>query len=112
MDCVFCSIINKVGAADIVFEDDEIIAFRDIAPQAPVHILVVPKKHVEKISDLSEEDMPLIGNIVNRARVLAKEQGISKSGYRLVFNCGDEGGQIIDHIHLHLIGGKKLGAIG
>ncbi|MFA6525324.1 MAG: histidine triad nucleotide-binding protein [Patescibacteria group bacterium] len=112
MDCVFCSIIRKEGSADIVFEDDEIIAFRDIAPQAPVHILIVPKKHVEKISDLTEDDALLMGSLVNRARVLAKKYDISNSGYRLVFNCGDEGGQIIDHIHLHLIGGKKLGAIG
>jgi histidine triad (HIT) family protein len=112
MDCIFCSIVNKVGAADIVFENDELIAFRDIAPQAPVHILIIPKNHVEKISDLSDNDTLLMGTLVNRARILAKEHGISKSGYRLVFNCGDEGGQIIDHIHLHLIGGKKLGAIG
>lgn len=112
MDCIFCSIIRKEGVSDIVFEDDDIIAFRDIAPQAPVHILVVPKQHVEKISDLSDSDAPLLGALINRARILAKEQGVSKSGYRLVFNCGDEGGQIIDHIHLHLIGGKKLGTIG
>ncbi|MBU0613317.1 histidine triad nucleotide-binding protein [Patescibacteria group bacterium] len=112
MDCIFCSISKKEVSADVVFENDEIIAFKDIAPQAPVHILVLPKKHIAKISDLSDDDAMLIGNIVNRARILAKKQGISDSGFRLVFNCGDEGGQVVDHIHLHLIGGKKLGEIG
>jgi histidine triad (HIT) family protein len=112
MDCIFCSISKKEASADIVFEDEEIIAFKDIAPQAPVHILILPKKHIAKISDLSEENQMLTGKIINRARILAKEQGTSDSGYRLVFNSGDDGGQIVDHIHLHLIGGKKLGSIG
>ncbi len=112
MDCIFCLISKKESSADIVFEDDEIMAFKDIAPQAPVHILILPKKHIAKISDLEENDQMLMGTIINRAKILAKEQGISDSGYRLVFNCGKEGGQIVDHIHLHLIGGKQLGGIG
>lgn len=112
MDCIFCLISKKESSADIVFEDDEIMAFKDIAPQAPVHILILPKKHIAKISDLEENDQMLMGTIINRAKILAKEQGISDSGYRLVFNCGEEGGQIVDHIHLHLIGGKQLGGIG
>jgi histidine triad (HIT) family protein len=108
-DSIFTKIIKREIPADIVFENDEIIAFNDINPQAPVHILIVPKKPVPTINDLQESDAHLAGNLILAAKNIAKEKGIDERGYRLIFNCNSEGCQTVFHIHLHLIGGKQLG---
>ena len=111
MACIFCQIINKEAPAKIVYEDEKIIAFKDIHPVAPVHILVVPKRHIDSVEDLKEEDRELAGGLILVAKKVARQFSINKSGYKLVFNVGRGGGQIIDHIHLHLIGGWKKNAI-
>lgn len=108
MDCIFCKIVNKEIPADILHEDEEVVAFKDIEPKAPVHILVIPKKHISSINNLKEEDKELMGKLVLLARDIAKENGISETGYRLILNAGKNAGQTVDHIHLHLIGGTKL----
>lgn len=110
-NCIFCQIVDKKIPADIVFEDDKLIAFNDINPKAPVHILIVPKKHIATIDDIDESDKELIGELVYRAKLLAKVKRISENGYRLVFNVRSHGGQLVDHIHLHLLGGQPLGHI-
>ena len=107
MACIFCQIVNREAPAKIVYEDEEIIAFKDIHPVAPVHILVVPKRHIDSVEDLKEEDRELAGGLILVAKKVARQFSINKSGYKLVFNVGRGGGQIIDHIHLHLIGGWK-----
>jgi len=111
MACIFCQIVNREAPAKIVYEDEEIIAFKDIHPVAPVHILVVPKRHIDSVEDLKEEDRELAGRLILVAKKVARQFSINKSGYKLVFNVGRGGGQIIDHIHLHLIGGWKKNAI-
>ena len=111
-DCLFCKIAAGEIPGDVVFEDDEVIAFNDISPQAPVHILIIPKKHVETVNDLTETDAPLVSRLILRAQALAVEKGISEAGYRLLFNCNAQGGQTVYHIHLHLLGGRQLGALG
>ncbi len=107
-DCLFCKIISRDIPADVVYEDNDILAFRDINPQAPVHILIIPKKHIDKIADISEEDAILTGKLILAANRIAEQEGISKGGYRLVFNNGKDGGQEVYHIHLHLLGGRSL----
>jgi len=107
-DCLFCKIINKEINSDILFEDDDVLAFRDINPQAPTHILIVPKKHISTINDLQQEDEALTGKIILIAQSLAKQENIDENGYRLVFNCNSEGGQEVYHIHLHLLGGRRM----
>ena len=108
MECLFCKIINREIPATIRYEDDEIIAFDDINPQAPVHFLIVPKKHISTLNDIEEEDTELVGKLIRTAALLAKEMGIEQSGYRTLFNCNSDAGQIVYHIHLHMLGGKKL----
>ena len=108
MNCIFCKIINKEAPADIVYEDDNIIVFKDITPVAPVHFLIVPKKHILSINNLELGDKELISQLFLVARKIAKEQGVSETGYRLVINVGKDAGQTVDHLHLHLLGGKKL----
>ena len=108
MECVFCKIINKELPAEIVYEDEKVIAFNDIKPIAPVHILIVPREHIGSVNELREEHKELMGHMVLAASKIAQQQGISKSGYRLIFNTGYDAGQTVDHIHLHLIGGKQL----
>lgn len=108
MDCIFCQIANHEQQAEAVFENERLIVFRDIHPKAPIHLLIVPKKHIVSVNELGEEDCGLIGEMIFLARGLAKEQGISQSGYRLTINVGRGGGQIIDHLHLHLLGGGDL----
>lgn len=107
-DCIFCKIINKQIPSEIIYEDDEIIAFKDIEPVAPVHILVIPKKHITSVMDLSKEDEALIGKIYSVIQKLAVELGIEKEGFRVVTNCGENAGQTVKHIHFHLLAGKKL----
>lgn len=107
-DCIFCKIINKQIPSEIIYEDDEIIAFKDIEPVAPVHVLVVPKKHIASVMELSEEDKALIGKIYLSIQKLAVELGVEKDGFRVATNCGENAGQTVKHIHFHLLGGKKL----
>ena len=108
MSSIFTKIINREINVDIVFEDDDIIAFNDINPQAPVHILIVPKKEIKTINDINKEDEILIGKLFTIAKFLAKKFKINQTGYRTLFNCGDDGGQTVFHIHLHLLGGRPL----
>jgi len=107
-DCLFCKIIERKIPADIVFEDQRVLAFTDISPQAPTHILVIPKRHIESLNAMGTEDDQLIGEVVRRAALIAKERGISEGGYRTVFNTNREAGQTVFHIHLHLLGGRPM----
>jgi len=109
MDCLFCKILNKEIPAEIIYEDDQVIAFNDINPQAPTHALVIPRKHISTINDIADEDQALVGHMVQVAGKIAKEQGFDETGYRTVFNCNEHGGQTVYHIHLHILGGKPLG---
>lgn len=111
-DCIFCKIARKEIPTDLLFEDDDLIAFKDIQPQAPTHLLVVPKMHIPTVNDLTEEHASLIGALVLRAQALAAERGIDETGYRLVMNCNAEGGQTVFHIHLHLLGGRQMRGFG
>jgi len=111
-DCLFCKIVGRELDSDIVFEDDHVLAFRDISPQAPTHILVVPKRHVSTVNDLADGDAELVGRMVLRARALAAAEGIAEKGYRLVMNCNQQGGQTVYHIHLHLMGGRPMTMLG
>jgi len=108
MDCVFCKIVKKEIPAEIVFESEEIVAFKDIHPLAPVHILIIPKKHISSIAEIKEKDTELMGKIIVLARKIADNLGIAKDGYKLLFRVGSFGGQEVNHIHLHLIGGARL----
>ena len=108
MDCLFCKLIARDIPADIVYEDDEVLAFHDIAPQAPTHILIIPKRHIATLNDLNEEDCALVGRLQFTAQKLAKELGIAEEGYRVVMNCNEAGGQTVYHIHMHLLGGRSL----
>jgi histidine triad (HIT) family protein len=108
--CVFCRIIAGEIPGDFVYRDDEMVAFRDINPVAPTHILLVPRKHITSAQDLQQEHEGLMGRMLLRAKVLAEEEGIADRGFRLVLNSGPEGGQIVPHLHLHLIGGRSLGS--
>lgn len=111
-DCLFCKIINRELPADIVFEDEEMLAFNDINPQAPTHMLIIPKKHYATVNELTEAEIDLPGKLVLRARTLASEKGIAESGYRLIMNCNAQGGQTVYHIHMHLLGGRQLTHLG
>lgn len=105
MNCLFCKIANHEQETDIIYENEEFIVINDIHPQAPVHLLIIPKKHIETINHLEEADKEMISRMIFLAKDLASQKEIIKSGYRLSFNVGRGGGQIIDHIHLHLMGG-------
>ena len=108
-DCIFCKIINKEIPSEIIYEDEEIISFKDINPAAPVHVLVIPKKHIEKITDLKQEDEAVIGKIFTAINKVAEKVGVAEEGFRVIANCGENGGQEVKHIHFHILGGKKLG---
>jgi histidine triad (HIT) family protein len=103
--CIFCDILNKKAPADIVYEDDLVIVFKDIRPQAPVHLLVVPHKHIRSINELADEDRNLVAHMIFVGKEQARQNNINKSGYNLLFNVESGGGQVIFHLHLHLIGG-------
>ena len=107
-DCIFCRIVRRQAPGDIVYQDEEVTAFRDINPQAPVHILVVPNRHIPAVAALGREDTGLAGRLILTARELAEREGIARAGYRLVFNNGPQGGQSVDHLHLHLLGGRPM----
>ena len=106
--CLFCQIINREIPASIVYEDDHIVAFNDINPQAPTHVLVVPKRHIATLNDLSAGDDQIVGELVRRAAAIAKAKGISAGGFRTVFNTNREAGQTVFHIHLHVLGGRSM----
>lgn len=108
-NCLFCKIIKKEIPSTIVYEDEEILAFRDINPVAPVHVLVIPKKHISSLVDLEPEDEAIVGKIYTIINKIAKQENIFESGFRVIVNCGEDGGQEVKHLHFHLIGGKKLG---
>ncbi len=108
MECIFCRIAEKKLPSKILFEDERSIAFEDINPQAPVHVLVIPKKHISTVLELKKEDRELIGQLFLVANIVAKEKGIAERGFRLVLNCNREAGQTVFHIHLHLLGGRPM----
>ena len=109
MACLFCDISTGKTSSKTVYEDDELVAFHDINPKAPTHILVVPKRHIPSITDVEASDASLVGKMVWRAKELANEHGLTDRGFRLVFNCGPDAGYSVFHIHLHLMGGRVLG---
>lgn len=111
MDCIFCKIVEGAIPSKKVFENEHVIAFHDIQPAAPVHILIIPKKHISSMNDVESGDWYLLGEIHSAAQQIAKGQGIAQTGYRLINNCGPDSGQVVFHIHYHLLGGEKLGAL-
>ncbi|KTD70938.1 MULTISPECIES: histidine triad nucleotide-binding protein [Legionella] len=108
MDCLFCKIAQGAIPASVVFEDSEIMAFRDLNPQAPQHLLIIPKQHIATLNDASDENQALLGKMILGAKKIAQAEGISDAGYRLVFNINPDGGQTVYHIHLHLLGGRHM----
>lgn len=111
-DCLFCKIVSGTFPAGMVFEDDQVIAIEDISPQAPVHLLLMPRRHISTINDLSTDDRLLMGHLPLIAQRLAAERDIAESGYRLVMNCNAAAGQTVFHIHMHLLGGRQLTRLG
>ncbi|CAM3437600.1 histidine triad nucleotide-binding protein [Marinicrinis lubricantis] len=110
-NCIFCKIVQGEVPSNKVFENEHVVAFHDISPQAKIHILIIPKKHIPTMNDLETEDAFLLGEIHLAAGQIAKEFGIHESGYRLINNCNQDAGQVVFHIHYHLLGGEKLGAL-
>jgi len=108
MDCLFCKILKNEIPANVVYRDDKVIAFDDINPQAPQHILIIPQKHISTLNDLHSGDNALVGHLVQTAKMLAKQLNIAEEGYRLVLNCNPGAGQTVFHIHLHLLGGRPM----
>ncbi len=106
-DCIFCKIANKEIPSDVVYEDDRIVCFRDLEPQAPVHVLMIPKKHIASMDDVTEEDQALLGYLLAKVKDIAAKLGL-ENGYRLVNNCGEDGFQTVKHLHFHLLGKRKL----
>lgn len=107
--CIFCRIISGEIPSNMVYTDEDIVAFRDINPQAPVHLLIVPRKHIPRVYDLPPGDYGLMGKMVEVANRLAREEGVTESGYRLVINCNRDADQEVFHFHMHLLGGRKMG---
>lgn len=113
MGCIFCNIVSGKIPANIVYQDEDLLAFRDINPQAPTHFLIIPKRHIASLAELTEADLPIIGRMVSLAHKLAKDEGIAETGYRLAINYGEWGGQVVHHLHLHMLGGRRLsGSLG
>jgi histidine triad (HIT) family protein len=107
-DCLFCRIVAGEIPSDQVFSDDQVIAFRDLAPKAPVHVLVIPRRHLDSVADLAETDAPLTAALIGAANEAARREGIAESGYRVVTNTGDDAGQSVGHLHLHVLGGRRM----
>jgi histidine triad (HIT) family protein len=112
MECPFCQVVNHEVESNILFEDDQVAVIRDINPQAPVHLLILSKRHIDAPSELTEDDAPLVGHMVAVANQLAREKGIDQTGFRLVMNCGLNAGQTVRHLHVHLLGGRQLTSLG
>ena len=108
-DCLFCKMVSGEIQPDVVYEDDDVLAFRDINPQAPVHVVLIPKRHISTLNDLTPGDAELVGKLFLAAKTVAASEGIAEAGYRTLFNCNKEGGQVVFHIHLHLMGGRRMG---
>ncbi len=108
MDCLFCKIIDRSIKSNIIYEDEILLAFDDIRPQAPHHKLIIPKRHIETVNALTADDATIVGQMVLAAKQIAKDLGIEQDGFRLVFNCNHHGGQEVYHIHLHLLGGRQM----
>lgn len=108
-DCLFCRIIRREIPSSIVYEDDRVLAFNDINPQAPLHALVIPKRHIERLTDLTPEDDGTIGELARRAAAIARDKGYADGGFRTVFNTNADAGQTVFHVHLHLLAGRRLG---
>ena len=108
MECIFCRIIAGEIPADVIFQDDEVIAFRDIHPQAPKHVLILPKSHIASLTATTEKQQGLLGKLLLVAKKVAEKENIAAKGYRLAINCGPDGGQLVPHLHLHLLGGRRL----
>jgi histidine triad (HIT) family protein len=108
MTCIFCKIVSRTAPAEILFQDAQATAFRDIHPVAPTHVLVVPNRHIESVNVLTEADEALVGHLFTVARQLAAQEGLQENGYRLIVNTGLHGGQTVSHLHLHLIGGQRM----
>ena len=108
-DCLFCKMVAGEIRPDVVYEDEEVLAFRDLNPQAPTHVLVIPKTHIATTNDLDEENVPIVGRLYLAARQIAEEEGIAGPGYRMVMNCNPGAGQSVYHLHLHLLGGRGMG---
>jgi len=106
--CIFCRIVAGEVPSNMVYQDEDFLAFRDISPQAPIHVLIIPRTHIASSAELTEGQQELAGRLIIIAKKLAEKEGIAKRGYRLVINCGPEGGQLVPHLHLHLIGGRRL----
>ena len=106
-NCIFCQIIRGENSAEVLYQDDVLVVFKDIHPHAPVHLLIVPKKHIRSLNDLAEQDQGILSEMIWRAKEMAKEQGISGTGYKILFNVERGGGQVIFHLHMHLMGGWR-----
>jgi histidine triad (HIT) family protein len=111
MDCIFCKIVEGSIPSRKIYETDNVLVFHDIQPAAPVHALIIPKKHIATMNDAAGDDFALLGEVLAAAQHAAKELGVAESGYRLINNCGADGGQVVFHIHFHLLGGEKLGPL-
>lgn len=109
-DCTFCNIVNHNLPSTVVHDDEDVLVFKDILPKAPVHLLVIPKKHIASLNDVEGADWELVGKMHQVAREVAKQQGVAERGYQLKFNVGKEGGQVVGHLHLHLLAGKQMEA--
>ncbi|MCD6327994.1 histidine triad nucleotide-binding protein [bacterium] len=107
-DCIFCKIVRGEIPTSLVYCDDEIVAFRDTTPQAPTHVLVVPRRHISSLNDLTAEEMPLLGKLLQVCREVAKKEGVFESGYRIAVNTGPDAGQVVEHIHFHVLGGGPM----
>lgn len=107
-NCIFCKIVNGEIPSNKVYEDDKVLCFKDLNPEAPVHVLIIPKEHISSLNDLNEDNSQIISHIFLTAKKVAKELGIDQNGYRVVSNCGEDGGQTVGHIHFHLLGGRNL----
>lgn len=108
MSCIFCKIINREIPGEIIYETDDVIVFKDINPKAPVHFLIIPKAHLGSVNDIDPEFIEIAGKLLYTAKVMAEKLNIAKQGYRLIINCGKDSGQIVDHLHLHFLAGKKF----
>ncbi len=107
--CLFCRIVARESPAEIEYEDDRVVAFRDIYPKAPTHLLIVPKRHIESVATLREEDLELVGHCFMTARRIGESKGVAERGYRVNVNCGPEGGQVVYHLHFHFLAGRRGG---
>ena len=108
MDCIFCRIVAGELPSDTLYQDDEVLAFRDIHPAAPTHVLIIPKRHIASLAELSEDETSIIGHMARVANQLARQEGVAEKGYRLIVSSGQDGGQVVPHLHMHLLGGRRL----